>query len=78
MTGIEYAYKRWVLATIENCVTLAAITLCVVFVAYFAQSAHGLWSLLLMFNLNASRSKSDESESDEAIEEKAEPSRSAA
>lgn len=64
MTDETIRYRVLRLAIIENCVTLAAIAFCTAAIAYFAHSPAGLWSLLLMLNLNSPKRVADEDEDD--------------
>jgi hypothetical protein len=55
----ELCYKVWRVAVIENIAIYIAIALCTASVAYFAQSADGLWSLLLLLAINSPQKKEE-------------------
>lgn len=52
MTEIEAKYRLWRWAMLENFATLAAIVAITLGVYAFGGGAKGLWSLVLLMNMN--------------------------
>lgn len=60
MSDNDLRLQAWKVAVIENIAIYAAIAICTIAVAYFAKSASGLWSMILLICVNSPTAGEDE------------------